>query len=130
MTESTPTPNGPFPSYTLDPPQHPPRMTREQVVAKVKHNFRHPADMPDEIWCTEFGALQEWSAPYPSVREEGTPWTKHVWKVTATGERLADYFVPTNRDEKPEPDIVLGMLIEDRTGNFYESGRTWKLQAE
>ncbi|MDQ2744223.1 MAG: hypothetical protein M3Z66_18280 [Chloroflexota bacterium] len=105
-------------------------MTREQVVAKVKHNFRHPADMPDEIWCTEFGALQEWSAPYPSVREEGTPWTKHVWKVTATGERLADYFVPTNRDEKPEPDIVLGMLIEDRTGNFYESGRTWKLQAE
>lgn len=128
MTESTPIPNGPFPSYTLDPPQHPPRMTREQVIATVKHNFSYPADMPDEIWRTEFGALQEWDPPYPSVREEGTPWTKHVWKVTATGARLADYFIPANRDEKPDPDIVLGMLIDDSTGTFYESGRTWELR--
>jgi hypothetical protein len=96
MTESMPIPNGPFPSYTLDPPQHPPRMTREQVIATVKRNFNYPSGMPDEIWRTEFGALQEWDAPYPSVREEGTAWTKHVWKVTATGENQEILF-PTSR---------------------------------
>lgn len=126
MTESTPIPNGPFPSYTLDPPQHAPRMTREQAIARIRHNFRYPTDMPDEIWHTEYGALQEWGSPYPSVREEGTPWTKHVWKVTATGASLADYFIPTNRGEKPDPNIVLGVLIEDSTGILHDV-RTWSI---
>jgi hypothetical protein len=113
MSESIPVPNGPWPSYTLEPPQHPPVMTREEVIAYIKRRYNYPPDMPEDIWRTEYGALQEWEPPYPSVREEGKPWTKHVWKVTATGERLANYFIPTNRDEKPPPDIVLGFLIED-----------------
>lgn len=85
--------------------------------------------MPDDIWRTEYGALQEWGPPYPSVLEEGTPWTKHVWKVTVTGERLADYFIPTNRDERPDPDIVLGFLIDDREGREYAQ-KVWRLHRD
>lgn len=101
-------------------------MTREEVIAYIRHQYNYPAAMPDDIWRTEYGALQEWEPPYPSVREEGSPCTKHVWKITATGERLANYFIPTNRDEKPEPDIVLGFLIDDAERRGLD-GRTWRL---
>lgn len=49
MTEAVPIPNEPFPSFTLDPPQHAARMTREEVSASIRKNYRHRADMPDNI---------------------------------------------------------------------------------
>ena len=104
-------------------------MSREEVVGYIRNRYRYPADMPDDIWRTEYGALQEWGPPYPSVREGGTPWTKHVWKVTATGEQLAQYFIPTNRDERPDPEIVLGFLIDDAEGSEYAQ-KTWRLRTD
>lgn len=75
------------------------------------------------------GLCRSKGPPYPSVREEGTPWTKHVWKVTATGEELADYCIPTDRDERPDPDIVLGFLIDDGEGREYAQ-KVWRLRKD
>jgi hypothetical protein len=127
MPETVPVPNGPWPSYTLDPPHHPPEMTREEVIEYIKQQYHYPTDMPSDIWWTEFGALQEWGPPYPSLREEGTPWTAHVWKETASGERLENYFFPMARDEKPHPHMVLAFMIDDRERRGIDV-RAWRIR--
>ena len=127
MPETVPIPNGPWPSYNLDPPHHPPRMTREEVIEYIKHEYHYPADMPSDIWWTEYGALQEWEPPYPSIREEGTLLPIHVWKVTASGKRLEDYFFPMARDEKPPRHMVLAFMIDDGEGRGIDV-RTWRIR--
>jgi hypothetical protein len=125
--DTVPVPNGPWPSWTLDPPQHPPVMTREEAVAYIKHQYNYPSDMPDDIWITEYGALQEWEPPYPSVKVEGSPWTNHVWKVTSSGERLANYWFPQSPHQKPPPNEVIGFMVDDEEGRGF-AAKQWTTQ--
>jgi len=103
-------------------PLAPPSMTSQEAVALVKANFCYPADMPESIWRTEYGGYETW---YPRAGEP--PGIKplritDVWKVTATGERLHDYFIPgPDRDSTPDPNYVIAVIIDDKARAIFES---------
>jgi hypothetical protein len=110
-----------MPSLVLVEPLAPPSLTSQEAVAIVKANFGYPSDMPDSIWRTEYGGYQHW---YPLAEEP--PGIKplriaDVWKVTATGERLVDYFIPgPDRDRTPAPNYVMAVLIDDKARAIFE----------
>jgi len=122
MPESHPTNPGPMPSLILVAPLAPPAMTAQEAIALVKRNFGYPADMPDSIWRTEYGGYETW---YPRPGEEpGRLYplrVTDVWKVTATGERLRDYFIPgPDRDKTPDPNYVMAVVIDDKERRIFE----------
>jgi hypothetical protein len=121
MLESYPTHPGPMPSLVLVDPLAPPSMTSEEAVAMVKANFGYPSDMPDSIWRTEYGGYQHWY-PRPGEPRIVQPLrVTDVWKVTATGERLVDYFIPgPDRDSTPDPKYVMAILIDDKARTIFE----------
>jgi hypothetical protein len=110
-----------MPSLVLVEPLAPPSLTSQEAIAIVKANFGYPSDMPDSIWRTEYGGYQHW---YPLAEEP--PGIKplriaDVWKVTATGERLVDYFIPgPDRDRTPDPNYVMAILIDDKARAIFE----------
>jgi hypothetical protein len=111
-----------MPSLVLVDPLAPPSMTSQEAVAMVKANFGYPGEMPDSIWRTEYGGYEHW---YPRPGEE--PGTVHplrvtdVWKVTSTGERLVNYFIPgPDRDSTPDPNYVMAILIDDKARTIFE----------
>lgn len=110
-----------MPSLILVEPLAPPVMTSDEAVNLVKKNFCYPPEMPEGIWRTEYGGYQHW---YPRPGEPRTvqpPRVTDVWKVTATGERLRDYFIPgPDRDRAPDPNYVMAILIEDKERRIFE----------
>jgi len=121
MPESHPTNPGPMPSLVLVEPLDPPFLTSQEAIAVVKANFGYPPDMPDSIWRTEYGGYQHW---YPRPGEPRTVQplrVTDVWKITATGERLVDYFIPgPDRDRTPDPNYVMAILIDDKARAIFE----------
>ena len=121
MPESHPTNPSPMPSLILVEPLAPPVLTGQDAIAIVKANFGYPSDMPDSIWRTEYGGYQHW---YPRLGEPRTVQplrVTDVWKVTATGERLQDYFIPgPDRDSTPDPHYVMAILIDDKERTIFE----------
>lgn len=121
MPEAYPATPGPMPSLILVDPLAPPMMTAQDAVDLVKRNFCYPADMPDSIWRTEYGGYQHW---YPTRDEP--PGIKplrvtDVWKVTATGERLRDYWIPgPEQANTPDPRYVMAVLIDDKARQVFE----------
>jgi len=110
-----------MPSFILVEPLAPPVMTRQEAVALVKANYGYPADMPESIWRTEYGGYEHWH-PRPDEPPGIKPLrVTDVWKVTATGERLHDYFIPgPDRDSTPDPKYVMAIVIDDKARTIFE----------